>query len=137
MFNLTKLVCTSTLFFKESNNFDFEISSLIIFSVACIFYLIIIFKYAKNPSSLGCFYTSFNSEKTLAKIHYFLYTIVISASIILMTLFPKMIWLALIPLFIMCIYILFYKPYLHDKENYRSSFNFFVKCCWICLSIIC
>ena len=54
---------------------------------------------------------------------------VISASIILMTLFPKRILLALIPLFIMYIYILFYKPYLLDKENYRSCFNLFVKCC--------
>jgi hypothetical protein len=61
MFNLTKLVCTSTLLLKESNNFDFEISSLIIFSISAIFYLIILFKYTNSPSSLGCFYSSFDS----------------------------------------------------------------------------
>lgn len=117
--NFVYFVSCSVIFFKFG--LITHIPSLITFSIQGLLTVFTFVRFYIDPVIFGYFRFSFNTNR-LAMNHYFFHIINMILIVVLLSLFEET-WMPLIPVSLMLIYTLAYRPYKLLRDNIRSAFN--------------
>lgn len=108
MFNLAYFTLCSALFFTN-NSPPTEMTSLVVFSVGVLLYLITFLAFYFDPDPFDYFRYSFQRE-TLAMSFYFFYPLVIVSTVLLVVLLSEP-WPSMIPAGCLLVFVIAYRPY--------------------------
>lgn len=108
MLNLI-LYLTSVILFVQKSSLS-DIVSLVMIALSGVTLLVILIRFWWNPHPCDYFRYSFRGT-TLAMSHYFVYIATLIASVVLLAIMPLVSFAPAVPLFLLIVFTLAYKPY--------------------------
>lgn len=112
-----------------------HISSLIMMSFCGVYILWTCILFIWKPYLFDYFRLSF-AFKRLALNHWIFHILVLLVVVSFFVMLPENRFVPLIPCTIFMIYTVLYRPYLSKKQNFVSSFNYLVVCCFMVFRIL-
>ena len=119
---LVPMILCATIYFRNNSDPLSSLSSIIMLAASCFIDFGTFVVFFIDPDCFDYFRYSFKREN-LAMMYYWIYVPLTAASAIILVVMPELTWPPLIPVGILLIFTIVYRPYREIRSNIQCSLN--------------